>query len=201
MINIFKKNDNKSLIDNLLQNKDDYKLLSKVAYKKHQNIENAIQHTNYKYDPELSSQTEKVFYNPNTKETVISNAGTNFGSKKWYNDLRSDNAILWGLEKQDKRFKNAQSHLNKVTNKYGDNNIIVTGHSLGGSISEQIARNNPNLNSIAFNRGSGPLQQFRKRPKNLIDISNRNDPISYFSRSCKGKRKNNIVNNKGWHSI
>ena len=94
MINTFKENDNKSSIDNILQNKDDYKLLSKVASKKHQsNIENAIQHTNYKYDPELSSQTEKVFYNPNTKETVISHAGTIFGSKKWYNDLRSDNAF------------------------------------------------------------------------------------------------------------
>ena len=202
MINTFKENDNKSSIDNLLQNKDDYKLLSKVAYKKHQNnIEDAIKNTNYKYDPQLSSQTEKVFYNPISKETVISHAGTNFGSKKWYNDLRSDNAILWGLEKQDKRFKNAQSHLNKVKNKYGDNNIIVTGHSLGGSISEQIARSNPNVNSIAFNRGSGPLQSFRKRPKNLIDISNRNDPIGYFSRSSKGKRKNNSINNKGWHSI
>ena len=63
MINNFKDtNNNKSSIDSLLENKDDYKLLSKVAYKKHQNnIENAIQHTNYKYDPSLSSQTEKVF--------------------------------------------------------------------------------------------------------------------------------------------
>ena len=191
MINNFKENDNnnKSSIDNLLENKDDYKLLSKVAYKKHQNnIEDAIKNTNYKYDPQLSSQTEKVFYNPISKETVISHTGTNFGSKKWYNDLRSDNAILWGLEKQDKRFKNAQSHLNKVKNKYGDN-ITVTGHYLGGSISEKIARSNPNVNSIAFNRGSGPLQQFRKRPKKLIDVGNSNDPISYFSRNSKGKRK------------
>ena len=172
----------------------------KLVTKKHQNnIEDAIKNTNYKYDPELSSQTEQVFYKPN-KEVVIAHVGTNFGSRKWYNDLRSDNAILWGLEKQNKRFKNGQSHLNKVKKKYG-NNITVTGHSLGGSISEQLARSNPNINSIAFNRGSGPLQQFRKRPKKLIDVSNRNDPISYFSRSSKGKRKNNIINNKGWHSI
>ena len=110
MLNNFKENDNnKSVIDNLLQNKDDYKLLAKTAYKKHQNnIEHAIEHSNYKYDPDLSTQSQKVFYNPNTKETVISHTGTNFGSKKWYNDLKSDNAILWGLEKKDKRFKNAQ---------------------------------------------------------------------------------------------
>ena len=108
MINNFKDtNNNKISINNLLENKDDYKLwyLKLLSYKKHQNnIENAIQHTNYKYDPELSSQTEKVFYNRISKETAISHAGTNFGSKKWYNDWRSDNAILWGLEKQDKRF-------------------------------------------------------------------------------------------------
>ena len=53
MINNFKKNDNKSSIDNILQNKDDYKLLSKVANKKHQHIiENASQHINYKDDHE-----------------------------------------------------------------------------------------------------------------------------------------------------
>ena len=202
MINNFKDtNNNKSSIDNLLENKDDYKLLSKVAYKKHQNnIEDAIKNTNYKYDPQLSSQTEKVFYNPISKETVISHTGTNFGSKKWYNDLRSDNAILWGLEKQDKRFKNAQSHLNKVKNKYGNDNIIVTGHSLGGSISEQLSRSNQNINSVAFNRFSGPLQGFRKQPQNFIDISNCNDPLSYFSR-VSGIKQNNIINNKGWHSI
>ena len=80
------------------------------------------------------------------------------------------NAILWGLEKQDKRFKNAQSHLDKVKHKYGDN-ITITGHSLGGSITDHIARKNHDIKGIAFNRGSGPLQSFRKRPKNLIDVS------------------------------
>ena len=35
-----------------------------------------------------------------------------------------------------------EEHLNKVKNKYGDN-ITVTGHSLGGSKSEQLARSNP----------------------------------------------------------
>ena len=94
----------------------------------------------------------------------------------------------------------AQSHLDKVKNKYG-NNITITGHSLGGSISDHLARANHDIKGIAFNRGSGPLQQFRKRPTHLIAVSNWNDPISYFSRSSKGKRKQNTINNKGWHSI
>ena len=104
------------------------------------------------------------------------------------------------MEKQNKRFKQSQEHLNKVKSKYGNDKIIVTGHSLGGSISEQLARCNPNINSVAFNRFSGPLQGFRKRPKNFIDISNCNDPLSNFSRSS-GQKKIYIINNKGWHSI
>ena len=64
--------------------------------------------------------------------------------------MKSDHAILWGFEKQDKRFNNAQTHLDKVKNKYGKN-ITVTGHSLGGSISEQLARSNNDIKAIAFN--------------------------------------------------
>ena len=40
-----------SLLDSILNNQDDNKKLSKVAYKKHQN-----KHTNYKYDPDSAAQ-------------------------------------------------------------------------------------------------------------------------------------------------
>ena len=82
MIDNFKEPyNNNNTLDNILQNKDQYKLLSKTAYKKHQdNIENAIKYTPYKYDSELSTNTEKVFYKPND-EIVIAHSGTNFISK------------------------------------------------------------------------------------------------------------------------
>ena len=38
-------------------------------------------HTNFKFDSSLSSNTEKVFHNPDPKETVIEYAVTNFGAK------------------------------------------------------------------------------------------------------------------------
>ena len=98
MLNNFKENNNnKYSINNLLQNKDDYKLLAKTAYKKHQNnIENAIQHTNYKYDPDLSTTTEKVFFNPD-KEVVIAHSGTNFRSKNIFNDLKADASVFFWI--------------------------------------------------------------------------------------------------------
>ena len=156
-------------------------------------------YTPYKYDSELSTNTEKVFFNPD-KEVVIAHSGTNFSSKNIFNDLKADASVLFGLENQNERFKNSQNHLNKVKNKYGDKyKYISTGHSLGASVSSQISKKNPDVYSIGFHRFSGALQSFRKRNKNFIDISNRNDPLSYFSRS--GSKKNNIINNKGWHSI
>ena len=39
-------------------------ITNSYAYKKlHPNIESTIEHTNYKYYPTLSSQTEKIFHN------------------------------------------------------------------------------------------------------------------------------------------
>ena len=63
MIDNFKEPyNNNNTLDNILQNKDYYKLLSKTAYKKHQDIiENDIKYTPYKYDSELSTNTEKYF--------------------------------------------------------------------------------------------------------------------------------------------
>ena len=81
---------------------------------------------------------------------IRSNTGTNFRSKNIFNDLKADGSVLFGLEKQNKRFKNSQNHLNKVINKYGDDTYVTTGHSLGGSISSQIAKSNPNIYSIGL---------------------------------------------------
>ena len=57
-----------------------------------------------------------MFYKPN-KEVVIANTGTNFKSKNIFDDLKADTSVLVGLEKQNKRFKQSQDHLNKAKKK------------------------------------------------------------------------------------
>ena len=69
----------------------------------------------------------------------------------------------------------------------GDN-ITVTGLSLGGSITDHLASSNHDIKALAFNRGSCPLQTLEKDQKNVIDVSNINDPVSYFARSSKGNQ-------------
>ena len=101
MIDNFKEpyNNNNNTLDNILQNKDYYKLISKTSYKKHQDIiENDIKHTPYKYDSGLSSNTEKVFYKPND-EIVIEHSGTNFRSKNIFNDLKADASVFFWIRK------------------------------------------------------------------------------------------------------
>ena len=100
---------------------------------------------------------------------------------------------------QEKRFKKHTVTIAISINKNGNYTISITGHNLGGSKSENLAKSNPNTNSIVFNHGSGPCPQFLKIPGNLIHVSNRNDPISFFARSSKGIRKK-LKNNIKLHS-
>ena len=44
--------------------------------------------------------------------------------------------MLCCIQKKDKKLKNAQPQFNNVKRKHGKDKITVTGHSLGGSISE-----------------------------------------------------------------
>ena len=74
MIHNFNDTNNiKNSLDNILNNQDDYKLLAKVSYKKHRNtIENAIQHTNYKFDPDLSSHATNYILSPSVCSSIFS---------------------------------------------------------------------------------------------------------------------------------
>ena len=67
-----------------------------------------------KYDNELRSWTEKVFYKPN--EVVIAHSGTTFKFKIIFNDLEADVSVLFGLINQNKWFKNSKNHLKTVKN-------------------------------------------------------------------------------------
>ena len=87
------------------------------------NTEKAIRHANFKYDPSLSSHTEKVLHTSSTNETVILHTGTNVGSFKWTNTFK---------------------------------------YSLGGSITDHLARSNHDIKATSFIRGSVYIINFEK---------------------------------------
>jgi hypothetical protein len=146
--------------------------------------------TGYQLDPTLSSNEHKVFIHPGDKRVVVAYRGTALGDKKTrLKDLVSDAAIAFGMEKHDKRFKQANVHFQQASDKYKDYTIDTTGHSLGGQLSKHVNDRNKGRveKNIAFSRGTGLLEPFRKKERNTLDVSNVYDPISIGARLQGGR--------------
>ena len=72
-------------------------------------------------------------------------------------DLRADLSILFGARRSDPKFKRALNLFDAVRNNFPTQQITVTGHSLGGQLSQHVAGNRI-THAYTFNAGAGPLQ-------------------------------------------
>ncbi len=90
----------------------------------------------FKIVESLTNKESTVLHNPITKETHVSYRGTDPTNIK---DVGADLAILTALEKKTKRYKNAENKFIKTVEKFGKDNITVSGHSLGGGQALHVA--------------------------------------------------------------
>ena len=170
---------------------DKYKTFAKLAYDPIAQSEDINRQTDplgYRLDPSLSTDETKVFVNPTSKHVVTSYRGT---KPTRFKDLKSDVAIFRGNERTDPRFQQASDHFSKVSEKYGSSHSIdTTGHSLGGQLAKHVndTHRGKVSKNVNFSRGSGLLEPFRKKQRNSIDVSNRNDLISLGARLQGGKQ-------------
>ena len=155
-------------------------------------IQNQLDGSGYNLDEGLSSNETKVFTNPATKEVTVAYRGTDLSKPSRWKDLRSDVAIATGLERYDPRFKQAKAHFKDVEDKYQKEGykVTTTGHSLGGQLSKYVNDENQGKvdKNVAFSRGSGLLEPFRKKQRNTVDVSNKRDVISLGARLQGGKQ-------------
>jgi hypothetical protein len=165
-----------------------YKVFSQAAY----GINSATPVRGYHLDPGLSGAETKVFVNPITKHVTTAYRGTALSDKKRrWKDLASDLALATGLEKWNPRFQQADRHFQQVQGKYGKGyTYATTGHSLGGQISKYVNDRNKGKvqDNVAFSRGSGLFEGFRRKQKNTVDISNVNDMVSLGARASGGRQ-------------
>ena len=127
----------------------------------------------YSYDHALSTPESKVFTDKDGKPHIAFR-----GSQRVKDDwLGADVKLALGLEKYDRRFREAK-HLTKlVEDKYGKS-ADVFGHSLGGGLAEKAGAGG---HVYTFNKGAGIFDIGKKIGSNQTDIRKKNDVVSLLS--------------------
>lgn len=123
----------------------------------------------YNLDDDLSTENTRVYGKGG--DGIVAYRGTT----KTNEDYVADIAIATGFSESDESFNEAVRLAQRAKQKY--NNVMYTGHSLGGAKAVHAARNNGGGKSIVFNPGTsvrGPLDTSGARVHRT-----RGDYISY----------------------
>lgn len=114
----------------------------------------------YLHDKELSTDLNKVFYNPSDKRVIFSVAGTNIKSLR---DIATDAYLAFlgtsGL-KSTNRYKEAENVMKNVREKYPKSKKTLIGHSIASSIVSTLAEKDENVKG--FGTGSGLYPEKKK---------------------------------------
>jgi len=181
-------------VSGLSETQKEYALLSDVAYKSggSRGKESYLRRTGlgeYKLDKTLSNKNHSVLVHGDGR-TVVSFRGT-----KETSDIGTDLLLGLGVEKHSKRFQDSGEVVDQVIKKYGRDNLVLTGHSLGGSIAHTLGRER-DLEVHAFNPGSavshvrdtlGTHLRGDARENKSFLYSTGSDPISWLARGSTGE--------------
>lgn len=140
-------------------------VLSAAAYAYGQDRFDSVLPTGIYVDQELSDRESVVFVSQETGKAYISYRGTNFltdlspkGVWETMTDLAADALITVGAENAlpaGTRFTDAMAKAQKVTDKYGKENVEALGHSLGGNQAMYVNAR-LGIEARAYNPGYGP---------------------------------------------
>lgn len=136
---------------------------------------------NYNVDSSLSGKRAQVYFNPDTQQAYVVHRGT--ASAK---DIFTDIMMGVGYER-GKRFQHGKKIQKMANEKYGKENVVTLGHSLGGRIAEKYGKGQ----IITLNKAATPHSIQKKVKANQIDIRDANDIVSALAILQKHKR--NII--------
>jgi hypothetical protein len=127
--------------------------------------------------PALSTPETVTYVNPRTRQAIVAFRGT-----KTLADVRTDGSLALGNLRHTPRFIRSQADLrHAITNLGTGYDVYTTGHSLGGSLAEEVTH--PKVRStVSFNPGRGIDSLVGYRSSTARSYVNRMDPVSYLGR-------------------
>ena len=145
------------------------KLLAEVNFRKE--IPSNLEYIDDFYDPSTGT-SGTAFKDKNTGKVVVSYTGTN-PSGDFGMDISTDvYSIGFGI---GYHYDNAYTFYEKMAEKYGADNLILTGHSLGGNVAQRVALKYNARMTIVYNPAplyvkSIALKDDERVVKNIQDI-------------------------------
>ena len=171
--------------------RQDLKDLLKASYMSQKKAAEYMDKRGYSYDPELSTMEQKVFINKETGNPLIAERG----SKRVSDWLYEDPMMVLGLT-NTRRVKESKNLSKETSKKYGIDPDIV-GHSLGGYLAENAARDKSNV--YTYNKAASIPQVFQQNPQNQYDYRTTLDIPSFLGQFQSGGTKQNISGS--WNPI
>ncbi|KAA8707971.1 SA1320 family protein [Gemella haemolysans] len=127
---------------------EDEKVLETVVRKMKGKYPNRLEYLRDFYDKDTGS-SGTAFKDKDTGEVILAYTGTNFDNDKWNDAVKTDfGRIALGLG--DGHVDPARKFYEEIRAEYGDD-IILTGHSLGGNLAQWIALHYNVQKTIVYN--------------------------------------------------
>lgn len=132
----------------------------------------------YFVDKDNSNYDHMTAYNPTTNKLLYVVNGTD---PTRIQDLYTDANLFLGGIKSTQRFKSDKRTYDKLKEEYDPKKIDIVGHSLGGTISNELERNNKNVNIKTFNSAAPILDKmFSKQNPIATNYRTKHDLVSSF---------------------
>jgi len=164
-------------------NKPNIKTIIKASYKPQAEASADLEKLGYKYDPELSSMENKVFYDPKTGKPNIAYRGS-ITAKDWIGNL------ILGLGFKDPEAEKRIQLSDQVKQKYGQS-ADTFGHSRGGYLAEQAGEQYGGR-TYTYNKATVDDNPFKKIRTEQTDIRTKGDIVSLPSIFQSGGTKKEI---------
>ena len=132
---------------------DDAKTGLHMASQAYENEDTRKDYGDFKYKRGDSDKNVAVYHNDKTKKSYIGYRGTADIADVKVDVSNKDGNIVAGTQRGSKSYKKMLDKHKAISKKYG-NNARVAGHSLGGSISDYVARET-GAKAQVFNTGRG----------------------------------------------